>query len=185
MIDEIASKYASALFAVAREENALETYLKEVKKIRHALFYNEQFIYILASYKLDDEKKMKILDETLKDLSLIPLKKLIFLIAKNGRARKIIYILDDFIHQAHLYLGIREGYIYSTYPLSEESQEKIKDYVKKKLGYEVYLSNRIDTSLIGGFKVVCGDRIIDMSIKRKLKNLKKSLHGKEIATYEN
>ena len=49
MIDEIASKYASALFAVAREENALETYLEEVKKIRHALFHNEQFIYILAS----------------------------------------------------------------------------------------------------------------------------------------
>ncbi len=185
MIDEIASKYASALFAVAREENALETYLDEVKKIRSVLFQNESFIYILASYKLDDTKKTKILDETFKDLSLIPLKKFIALVTKNGRARKLIYILDDFIHQAHLFLGIREGYIYSTYPLDEKSQEKIKDYVRKNLGCEVYLSNRIDTSLIGGFKVVCGDRIIDMSIKRKLKNLKKSLRGKEIATYEN
>lgn len=185
MIDEIASKYASALLAVAREENALNIYLDEVKNVRAALLNNEQFIYILASYKLDDEKKMKIIDDVFKDLSLLPLKKLILVITKNGRARKLIYIFDDFIHQAHLILGIREGYIYSTYPLSEESQNKIKQYVNKQLGYEVYLSNRIDTSLIGGFKVVCGDHIIDMSIKRKLKNLKKSLHGKEIATYEN
>lgn len=175
MIDEASTKYAIALLSVAKEENNLESYLNEAKDMRSVFLEEPNYLKLLASYHLSNEKKYELIDEVFNDYRSKPLINLLKLVTKNGRANKFIYVLDDFIHQAHLNLGIREGFIFSTYPLDDESMEKFNRFVFKKTGYKVSLQNRIDTRLIGGFKIVVGDKVLDLSLKAQLDEMKNKL----------
>ncbi len=175
MIDEASTKYAIALLSVAKEENDLESYLNEAKDMRHALLEEPNYLRLLASYHLSNEKKCELIDKTFNSYRSKPLINLLKLVTKNGRANKFVYVLDDFIHQAHLNLGIREGFVFSTRLLDEGTMKKFNRFVLQKTGYQVSLQNRIDARLIGGFKIVVGDKVLDMSLKTQLDEMKNKL----------
>ena len=60
----------------------------------------------------------------------------------------------------------------SAVPLSNELRQEIEKLVQKiNPGKKVYLEERVDESLIGGYVLKVGDQQIDDSLKTKLKTL--------------
>ena len=76
---------------------------------------------------------------------------------------------------ANDYRGIKEGILYTASLLDEAKVKAIEAKIAQKIGKKVELTMVKDETLIGGFKVVISDLVIDNSIKNKLESLKNDL----------
>lgn len=66
--------------------------------------------------------------------------------------------------------------ITSALPLTLDEQETVKRDVLARIGSQVTVAFRVDTSILGGLVVRVGDKVIDGSVAGQLEGLRRSLH---------
>lgn len=170
-MNEIASRYGSALFSIAEDRKEVSSLQLEVKELRKVLYENPDFITLLNNSFLSHEEREGIVDKTLSafDKDIVTLVKVII---NNNRARYLIEILDAFNSLCNHARGVEEGLVYSVIPLDEQTLKQLEKKISKLENVEVELTNRIDHNLIGGIKVVISGHIYDGSIKFKLEQMR-------------
>lgn len=171
---EITSRYAEALFSLKKDSNELEETQKEIKELKKIFLENPDFIIVLSSSYKSLEEKKEIIDNTLKGVD-DDIKSLLKIICENHRANYIIEIFENFNSLVNEYRGVKEGLVYSTQKLSESQLAKLNLKISEVEHQPTELKNVIDSSLIGGVKVVINDHIYDGSIKHHLEDMKLSL----------
>ena len=104
----------------------------------------------------------------------------IFLIIDKKRINYLDKICVEFNSECNEYRNIFEGTIYSVERLNEKQIKEIEESIALKLNKKVELSNVLDSSLIGGIKIVVNDTVFDNSIVNRLQSLKQELiNGKD------
>lgn len=63
----------------------------------------------------------------------------------------------------------------STRPLSGETLKKIKERLAKGLEKDIVITSTVNPSLMGGMRLILGDRVIDGSISYQLKRLSETI----------
>ena len=72
--------------------------------------------------------------------------------------------------------GIAEATVISAVALSDETLLKIKSYASGLLGKaDIALKNEIDPSIIGGIVIKHEDKLLDMSVSKELREIRKTL----------
>lgn len=173
-MNELALRYAESLFSLANESSQIEVWQDEVKLLKKILTSNKEFISLLSSEFLSLKEREDIIDRTLKDFN-VNIVSLVKVVMKNHRLSEINNILSSYNSLANEYRGVKEGLIYSTVKLDEETLRQIEISVGNKEHAKVELIPYIDPSLIGGIKVVISDHIYDDSISYHLKEMKQKL----------
>lgn len=171
---EITSRYAEALFSLKRDSKQLETTQIEIKELKKIFEENPDFIVVLSSSYKSIEEKIEIVDKTLKGVD-EDIKSLIKIVCQNHRASYLLEIFDEFNSLVNEYRGVKEGLVYSTQKLSDAQLAKLNKKISEIEHQPTELKNLIDSSLIGGVKVVINDHIYDGSIKHHLEDMKISL----------
>ena len=169
------ANYADALYQLAREEGKVSAYREAMKNVVSVLAENPSFGAFLSSYSLPRERQFAALEEAFSSSdtpSLIPFLKLV-------TARHLIPHLPDiaecFISLCNIYLGIREGIVYSTSLLPNDDLNQIQTALETRLGVKVYLHNKVDPHLIGGVKVAIDGKVFDGSIQARWEALRNNL----------
>lgn len=173
-MNEIASRYAEALFSLKRDSKQLESTQEEVRQLKKIFLENPDFIVVLDSSYESLIEKNQIIDKTLVGVD-EEIKTLLKIVVSNHRAKYIVDIFDDFISLVNEYRGVKEGLVYSPFKLEEKQIAKLNMIISKIEQVPVDLKNVIDPSLIGGVKIVINDHIYDGSIKHHIEDLKFSL----------
>jgi F0F1-type ATP synthase delta subunit len=70
--------------------------------------------------------------------------------------------------------------VVSAVELDRTMMDKIKEYVERAVGHRVILKNKVDGSIIGGLVIKIGEKVIDLSIRDKLEDIKESLKAFDI-----
>lgn len=93
------------------------------------------------------------------------------------RARKQEHLLPEIIEILKTYVQKRENVaeITSAVALTLNEETAIKEYLKKNFGRDFTAEVFVDPSIIGGFIIRVGDKVIDESIKGKLKKISEKL----------
>ena len=87
-------------------------------------------------------------------------------------------MVEGFLKEVSRRAGEINIEVLSTYELSSSEQEKLKKEISNKIGEKkISLLTQIDKSLIGGIVLKIGSKMIDNSIKTKLKNLELAMKG--------
>ena len=73
-----------------------------------------------------------------------------------------------------------EAEVLSVIELNENIKEEIKRILENKTGLNIGIKNRIDKSILGGIVVKIGDRVIDLSIKNKIEDLRAKLRSMKL-----
>ena len=179
-MDTIASRYASALLELAIENDKVTSYQSQVKYVLNVFRENRELDEFLKCYTIDDKNKKDLLMKIFKDDLDIEVLHFLFLILDKKRINYIEKICVEFNSSCNEHRGILEGTVYSTNELSEEQIKKLEDSITKKLNKKVELSNVLDSSLIGGIKIVVNDTVFDNSIASRIESLKQELiNGKD------
>lgn len=178
-MNQIAQTYAEALFSLGLEEKKLTKLQDEGKALSEIIHDNEDFLLLIDSRFMSREERQDIVSKILKDFDEDIVNFVKVLIA-NNRTNYIKDVLEAFNSLCNEYKGVKEGLIYSAFPLDKETINKIKNKISQIEGMDVELISRIDPSLIGGVKVVINSHVYDGSIKNQLEKMQIDLLGKEL-----
>lgn len=166
--------FSLALFNIAKEENKIKKFYKESQVIVESLEENDEIFSVIDDICLSFEKKKQIITNIYKknDKDLI---NTMYILAEKNKFRYILDILKNLIVYLQEALNIREGIIYSTIKMSDVKIKEFEKKVSKHFNSNITLKNYLDHELIGGFKIVVNDTIIEDSIKSELEDIKQKL----------
>ena len=100
------------------------------------------------------------------------------LLINKGRESDLPEIVNAFIDQYNTIKGIHKVKLTTAVPVSDSVKNAIVDKVKASSGLEsVELETSTDDSLIGGFVLEFNNNLVDASVLRDLKDIKKQFTG--------
>ena len=178
-MNQIAQTYAEALFSLGLEDKKLTKLQDEGKTLSEIIHDNEDFLLLIDSRFMSREERQDIASKILKDFD-EDIVNFVKVLITNNRTNYIKDVLEAFNSLCNEYKGVKEGLIYSAFPLDKETINKIKNKISQIEGMDVELISRIDPSLIGGVKVVINSHVYDGSIKNQLERMQIDLLGKEL-----
>jgi hypothetical protein len=103
-----------------------------------------------------------------------------FMRAVPRRNRKSV--LKKFAALAHDKLGMIDVEVTAPYPLSPEQLSALSEGIRRSLEKNPVMSVKLDGTLLGGVRVIAGNRMTDYSIRRKISRLRGILREKVVST---
>jgi len=173
-MDSIASRYALSLFELAKEENAVESYQKDMMKVQD-VFDDVSFVQFFSHVTLADDVKNEVMKKAFQGQVQEYVYNFLLLLIKKRRIRYIQEICQCFQSLCYDYLGIKVGKVYSAYQLDDQELKKIEEAMSKKENKKVKLKGVVNQRLIGGIKVVIDNHVYDDSLSYKLESLRQEL----------
>jgi F-type H+-transporting ATPase subunit delta len=152
-MDTVAERYAESLFALASEEDAISSYLDDMKLVDEVLESDPKIVQFFSHVLISDEDKCKLLDDSFSSSINKYVLNFLKLLVKKRRIRYIRDIVKSFIGLCNKKLGIEEGLVYTPYALSDEQLKDVEKAMSEKENKTIVLRQIIDESLIGGIKV--------------------------------
>ena len=166
----VASRYAEAFFSLSLEKNVVEDNKKELKNINNIFSNIDNLKSFFLSEQISKKDKKELIINSLKDIVSKDTLNLFLLLVDKGRISIYDEVIKEYVHLANEELNIKEGIIESVRPLDEDKVNELEQALSKD-GQKVELTQKINKSLISGFKIKFDDYVIDASMKEKINNL--------------
>lgn len=173
-MEEVALRYGEALYMLALEEKKLISLQSEASNVKAVLLDNRKFIKVISSPFLSKKEREEMIKNIFKDIDK-SLLSFLLVILKNNRFDMVLDILEVFNDYCNREQGIKEGVLFASEPVSEETLKNIEAKIAKLENTKVALKVKIDPSLIGGFKVVINEHQYDTSIAKQIEMMRKNL----------
>ena len=172
----IAQRYATALFDLAKEDNALPGLEADATALEAALAASPELSAMIASPILSRTEQTAAVTAIAAKMGVAPL--MANTLALMGANRRL-FVLPQFIANLRARISAEKGEVTAEVTaasvLSAAQSEKLAATLKAKTGKTVILKTTVDASLIGGLVVKLGSTMIDTSVKAKLAALQNAM----------
>ncbi len=172
MFDEGLSKYSIALYEVAK---ASGDFMLDALDDVYAVYEDEDFLRALSHPKLRPEEKHNLIKSVFGERLPEPLFHLLLVVADHGRSDRMAAILKAYEDLCYEDKNVERIVVVSPMPLSEEKVEALRKAYAKNRAKDVEIEVKLDSSLIGGVKIVTEEGVIDRSLARQLAGLGRNL----------
>lgn len=177
MIDStVAHRYAKSLIDLALEQGSLEKAKEEMEFVLNTIRSSKDLQLMLKNPIVKSDKKVAILNQIFEGKVGKVFTTFITLMAKKKREMYLESIAAAFIQQYKDHKNIITAVITTANGLDENLRKKVMQVVKDSVNSEVELVEKVNKDLIGGFVLRVGDKQVDASISRKLKNLNRTFN---------
>ena len=174
----LAGRYATALFGLARDEQQIDAVGRSLDTLEQALAESADFRALVMSPLVGRAEGARAIAALTPTLGLDPITaRFLAVLADNGRLTELKSIIAIVRKLAGEHRGETVAEVMSAHPLDDGQVEALKTRLKSKLGREVTIDSRVDSSLLGGIVVRLGSQMIDASIKTKLNTLAQAMKG--------
>lgn len=172
----VALRYASALFDLAKDENALDAVEADVDAFGKMLDESEDLRRLTESPLYSKSAQIEGLDAVFKKAEIGPLASNFFkVVAENRRLFAVRGIVHAFQSLMSAHRGEMIAEVVSAEPLSEANETQLRQILADQTGRAIKLATKVDPSLIGGLVVKVGSRMIDTSLRTRLNSLKTAM----------
>jgi F-type H+-transporting ATPase subunit delta len=170
----VARPYAEAVFKLADAAGALAKW--------------SETLSALASVAADPRVRAAIVDPNISDAKAAGLfisvlagrltgdaENFVRVLAENGRLELLPEIHSQYEKLKNEREGVLEADVYSAFELTEAQMADLVQRLEKKTGRKIKARVQLDKALIGGVKIVLGDKVIDGSARAQLGALENAL----------
>ncbi len=172
--------YAQAVFNVARAENMVDQVEDELRQLKDEITNNLELKKNLTDPSIENYEKIKIMLEILGDDGSKAIKSFAAMMIVLDAIDSFEQTYKDFVELANQLKRQVSIEVISVIELDNEILKEIKENVDKKTGLDVRIKNVLDKNIIGGIVIKIGDKVIDLSIKDKLEDLKNKLKALDL-----
>jgi F-type H+-transporting ATPase subunit delta len=174
----VAGRYALALFELARDGEVLDAVAADLDAFEAMLEGSADLRRLIRSPVLSREDQGKALAALAERAGFGELtKKFLGLVAEHRR----LFALPEVIAAYRAMLAEHKGEVgaelVSAVPLQEEQVRTLARQLSTAVGKEVMLAARVDPGLLGGLVVRVGSRMLDASLRTKLRQLELAMKG--------
>jgi len=173
--EKVARRYADAVFQLASEAGAVEPVKRDLHTLDSAIFEDASTREFFLSPVIDRKEKERVLAQAFEgNAHDIALHVLLLLVRKRREnlLREIVRQYDALELRGR---GAEPLQITSSSQLPPAELHALVERLEKIYGKKFEVSQRIDPSLIGGLRIMMGDRRIDGSVEGRLEELSRSL----------
>jgi F-type H+-transporting ATPase subunit delta len=176
----LAGRYATALFELAEERDALDAVAADLRDLEGLLGESPVLARLVRSPVISRANQGQAMASVLEkggagDLT----RRFIGLLAEKRRLFALAAIIRAFRAKLAVHRGEITAEVTSAQPLRAEQLAAVTAAIKDSVGRDVAVDVKIDETLIGGLVVRVGSRMLDGSIRTKLQNLQLAM--KEVA----
>lgn len=176
MADEtIARRYASAIFSLAQERNAIEEVGRDLGTMLDAIGSDESVQRFFFAPVIERKIKAQIItDAFAKSVNEVALHAVLLLIRKR-RERYLRAIIGQYRALEIEAAGREPLEIVSARELGRDDIGSLVERLARLYNKRFVVTQRVDPALIGGIRITMGDRRIDGSIAGRLNDLARTL----------
>lgn len=174
----IAGRYATAVFELANDTDALDAVAADLAALKAAMKASADLTRLVKApvFSRDDQKKG--MAAVLSRMDATPLTiQFIFLLAAKRRLFSLAEIITAFEAFVARHKGVMRAEVTSARTLRDSELDQLKRVLKAKLDREPELETHVDPTLLGGLIVKVGSKMIDSSLRTKLGALRTAMRG--------
>lgn len=172
-VSGVADRYASALFELARDTDALDTVATDLDNFNTLLGESDDLDRLVRSPVFSADEQTQAVTAVLDKAGIGGLAaNLIKVAASNRRLFAVPEMIVGYKRRLAKERGETSASVTSAEPLSAEQIAAVKAALKVAIGKDVLLDEQVDPTLIGGLIVQVGSRMIDTSLRTKLNAMK-------------
>lgn len=171
-----ASIYAESLLELASEANQAEEVGAELRELKALWKRDRSFAAMMSSAAIDVHARRESIRKVFGSGRVSQLI-LNLLLVMNDKRRSMILpaVCDAYRRKLDRQLGREEVHVTSAVPLSDDQRAKLREEVKRLTGNDTDLFEKVDPDVLGGMTVQVADRLYDMSVRRRLRDVRRAL----------
>lgn len=169
----VAGRYATALFDLALEANALETVEADLQTLKDVINASEDLKKFLKSPIYGRDEQEKAIGAIAQKTGFGALTtNFLLLVAKNRRLFALEDMIAAFAANAARHRGEISAEATTAAPMNGDQEKALRMEIEAMVGKAVNLDTKVDPDLLGGLVVKIGSKMIDSSLRTKLNRLK-------------
>ena len=172
----IAARYATAVFEISKEDDALESLESDVDTLDASLNESADLRTLISSPLYSREQQGAAIQAISEKMGLsATLGNVLGLMASKRR----LFVLPQMLRALRERIAVEKGEVTaevtSAKALTKAQSDSLSKILAAQAGRDVKIISTVDESLIGGLVVKVGSKMIDTSIASKLKALQNSM----------
>jgi len=171
-VTKIAEPYAEALLELANSSSSLKETTNDMNIVSQFLMNSSDLKKFLGNPLVTREAKKNVIKDVLGEQVTSKSLTFLLLLVDRGRIAFLEGITQKFLELSYKKESIEIAKVTSSIQLSTQQQQNLAGKLKKVTGAkQIKLALKVDPSLIGGFTVEIGSKLIDTSIRGQLKQI--------------
>lgn len=180
----IAKVYGNALYELASEINEEDKIKAEFAELVDVFAANSAFVNLLSNPRISKSERLQIFDDVIKSEGKSYLHSLIKILIEERKVGLLGEIFDGYVDRYYEDKNILPVKVVSVVELREDQIAKLTSRITNLTGKKVIISNKVDKSIIGGFRIEYDGHLIDASILYRFKNLEQVLKNADYSQSE-
>ena len=173
---EISREYAEALFMLAAESNKADEYGEALGLLENAFCENPEYILFLSSRSIPQSERIGAIDEAFSDKLPEEVVSYLKLLCEKGRIPYFSESVCEYKKLLDASKRVTTAKVTSAVELTEEEKIRLTEKLEKNSGCKVSMEYFIDESLLGGMIVETDGKVIDGSLRTRLRNIKEVIN---------
>ena len=172
VLNKVAVPYAEALLDLAQSNDSLKETTNDMNFVSQILGDSSDLKKFLGNPLITKDAKKNTVKDIFGEQIDASTLKFLWLLVERGRIEVLESIAQRFLELSFKQESIEIAKITSSIQLSAEQQKDISDKLKVLTGAkQIKLALKVDPSLIGGFTIEIGSKMIDTTIRGQLKQI--------------
>ena len=171
----IGENYAQALYDLAKEEDAAQAILQELKQLGDAFAQQPDFVRLLSAPNLAKDQRVAVIDDSFRGKVHPYVLNFLKLLTEKGHIRAFSDCVKAYRHKFNADNGIVSVQAVSAAQLTAEQQKKLRSKLEEVTGKSIELLCRVDPSCIGGLRLDYDGKRVDGTVKSRLDTLHSQL----------
>jgi F-type H+-transporting ATPase subunit delta len=176
IVSGMAGRYATALFELALEQNAVDAVKAALARFESLIAQNPDLERLVRSPVFSAEEQTKALSAVLEKVGIGGITaQFLKVVASNRRLFAVRDMIRAYSVLVARYHGEVMAHVTVAETLSDAHRTAIRDALKSVTGKDVELDVKLDPAIIGGLVVKLGSRMVDSSLRTKLNAIKHAM----------
>jgi F-type H+-transporting ATPase subunit delta len=172
----MAGRYATALFELALEQNAVDVVRADLDRFDSLMAESSDLARLVRSPLFTAEEQVRALDAVLERAGIGGLSAQFLRVVTTNRR---LFAVRDIAKAYRMLVARARGEVTAEVTLAEQPSEthlsKIKATIAEVTGKDVQVEVKVDPAIIGGLVVKLGSRMVDTSLRTKLNAIKHAM----------
>ncbi len=171
----LASRYAKALFQLAKERNQVEVVKQDLSKLTGLLADSPEFKWLLESPVIISSGKSRMVTSALSGVIEPITLEFLLLLINHRRENNLSSTCRMFMELFKADQGIWDATVESAIPVDVKFLDGLKKRLEESSHRKIDMKTETNEALIGGFILTLEDRQLDASVLSKLKRIRQEL----------
>lgn len=169
-------EYGTALFSLALEGGHEREYADALEKVEAVFAENPAYFDFLASPGIPMSERLAAIRQAFSESVPEHVVSFLQLLCQNNRIDKLFACTEEYKKLFDTWGKVSKARIVSAVALTEQEKAALKEKLESMCGHAVEPEYTLDSSLLGGLLVEMDGKVMDGSLRQRLRDIKDVMH---------